>query len=204
MQIYDNRIYLFLEKTVNFFLLNLIWLLASLPIITSFPATNALYAVIHDWRNDKATGVFRPFFHHFRKNFLKSFWIGCIWFFTVFILCLDFVLIHEYETGWSYMALLSFLFLLLMIVLFMTAYLIPISVLYPLSLFQTFKQSFFYSLMFFPTTIMIIGLISISVLIVLFYPIAAFFLFSFVTLIIHRLIDRMIIKVEKLLNNVRL
>ena len=45
----EGRFYRRLETVTNYFLLNVLWLLACLPIITLYPATAAMFAVIRGW-----------------------------------------------------------------------------------------------------------------------------------------------------------
>ena len=71
-------------------IVNLIWLLFSLPIITLIPATDALFQVTNDWSNGKTNkSLFRTFMYYFKQNFWSSFKIGLPICFIMFILFLD-------------------------------------------------------------------------------------------------------------------
>ena len=49
MNILDTRVYRWLETATDFFLLNLMWLVACLPAVTIFPSTAAMFGVVRDW-----------------------------------------------------------------------------------------------------------------------------------------------------------
>ena len=71
-------------------IVNLIWLLFSLPIITLIPATGALFQLMSDWSNgETAKPIFRNFMHYFKQNFWSSFKIGLPVCIIMFILFLD-------------------------------------------------------------------------------------------------------------------
>lgn len=61
----------------NLALLNLCWLLFSLPIVTVIPATDAVFDVIHEWESlGKRRRVFQQFKQAFKRNFKRSFKLG--------------------------------------------------------------------------------------------------------------------------------
>ena len=63
MSILDSRVYRWSEVAADFFLLNLMWLLACLPVVTAPPATAAMFAVVRlafDQTVENTTGVGAP------------------------------------------------------------------------------------------------------------------------------------------------
>lgn len=56
----------------NLVLLNILWVLCSLPIVTAGAATTALYYVIFQYVTNEEDTVLRPFFRAFVKNFKQS------------------------------------------------------------------------------------------------------------------------------------
>ncbi len=48
MNILDTKAYQWFEGAANFFLLNLLWLLACAPVVTIFPSTAAMFGVVRD------------------------------------------------------------------------------------------------------------------------------------------------------------
>lgn len=83
----DSKIYEFLTLMVNLVLLNLIWLLCCLPVITVGAATVALYYVVMNYVTKQDDAVFRPYIKSFALNFRQAtpIWIlqlsiGCMLF----------------------------------------------------------------------------------------------------------------------------
>jgi uncharacterized membrane protein YesL len=68
----DSRLYRWLEVFTNFFVLNLLWLLACVPVLTIYPATAAKFGVVRGWVRDTDTGGgggVRAYFSRFVENF---------------------------------------------------------------------------------------------------------------------------------------
>lgn len=53
-------------------ILNILWIICSLPIITMGAATTAMYSVLFAYRRKETDSVFKPFFVAFKQNFLRS------------------------------------------------------------------------------------------------------------------------------------
>src|SRR5689334_5447773 len=79
MRILDSRFYRVAEVATNFLLLNLLWLVIALPVVTIFPATTALFGVLKVWEEREGAGVVGPFFAAFREKFWQSLLIGVAW-----------------------------------------------------------------------------------------------------------------------------
>src|SRR5215203_7475610 len=86
-----------MEVLVNLFILNFIWLVACIPIVTFFPATAALFGVAREWLKESDTAVVEPFLRHFRSNFKQSLFIGVIWSLVGALLFSDFLIIGNLE-----------------------------------------------------------------------------------------------------------
>jgi uncharacterized membrane protein YesL len=79
MNISESWLYRAVELVTNFLWLNLLWLVACLPIFTIFPATAAMFAVVREWVKKREPGITRAFFSFFKADFKQSFWIGILW-----------------------------------------------------------------------------------------------------------------------------
>lgn len=73
----DGIFYSVCNGIYHVFMLNLIWLLFSIPIFTIGASTTALFNVMDKFLNKKATDLFKDFFNSFKLNFKQStvFWI---------------------------------------------------------------------------------------------------------------------------------
>lgn len=77
-------------------ILNLCWLLFSLPLITMIPATNAVFEVLDDWETgEKPTNVFKQFKQAFKNNFKQSFKWGIPILIVSIILIIDIVFLNS-------------------------------------------------------------------------------------------------------------
>lgn len=65
----DSPVIQFLARVGDLIILNFLFLLCSIPIITGGAALTAMYAVLQSMVYDKDRGVVKPFFQAFRENF---------------------------------------------------------------------------------------------------------------------------------------
>ena len=68
----DSPIIRFLGWIADLILLNLMWILYSLPIITMGASTAALYTVAYQINTDSCSNLFKTFHKAFRENFKKA------------------------------------------------------------------------------------------------------------------------------------
>lgn len=74
----------------NLALLNLCWLLFSLPIVTLIPSTDTVFEIVHEWETEgKTENIFYHFKRVFQKNFKSSFKLGLPIFLLLLILVAD-------------------------------------------------------------------------------------------------------------------
>jgi uncharacterized membrane protein YesL len=99
MNILDTKAYQWLESATDFFLLNLLWLLACVPVVTAFPSTAAMFGVVRDWARGKEAGVFGAFVLRFRQNFRQSLAVGVLWTLFGATLFLDFLIANGLPPG---------------------------------------------------------------------------------------------------------
>jgi len=151
MNVLDTRVYRWLETATDFFLLNLMWLLACVPVVTIFPSTAAMFGVVRDWSRQKEGGLVRAFASRFRENFAQSLLVGVLWVLFGTALVLDFFVAGR----------LSFVpevvmksLLVLATVLFVSAsvFLFPVMVHYEMGWKALLKNSLLFSIGRLPTT----------------------------------------------------
>ncbi len=139
--ILNSRLYQVMDVVANFFFLNLLWLLACIPIVTIFPATAALFAVIRGWIRETESGFLLPFLRYFRENFFQSLIVGTVWSLIGLILVLDFLFVQQ-MTSWVKGPLLALLALLGLVYGGTAVYLFPVMVHYQTGWAQIIKNSF--------------------------------------------------------------
>ncbi len=85
-----------LNRIADLVVLNIFWILFSLPIVTIGPSSAALYYVILKMHKNEENNVAKMFFKEFRKDFLKKFIAGIIVIVAGAILCADIYVITRF------------------------------------------------------------------------------------------------------------
>ncbi|MDM5199005.1 YesL family protein [Fictibacillus enclensis] len=176
MKLIESKLYTFVETLSSFFLLNLLWLLMCIPIFTIFPATAAMFGVVREWVLHKDLKVFNPFFRYFKENFKQSLLIGLVWIAFAGIFYIDYQIMLEF--GSSQKIFLPILILLGTLIIFVTSFLFPVMVHYTENWIGILKNSLFFSVIYFPFSLLAIALIALIVTTLLLFPAALLFIFS--------------------------
>lgn len=174
-----NRFYSALNTTVDLFLLNLLWVITMLPLITFFPATAALFGVVRRRVLQKETeGIFKSFFQLFKANFKQSFVISIIWSALALFLYFDYRII---DPSSSVGQLILYIILVIGILLFssISIYLFPIMVHFELSWKHVIRNAFLFSLMNPVLTILLLIIVTAATALFYLYPATIFIIGSF-------------------------
>lgn len=193
----DSGFYRVLEKFTNFFLLNLLWVLLCLPIITIFPATAAMYGVVRQWIRKNDSSVFRSFFTLFKENFLQSFVIGIVWFILAFMFYFNFTITMQ-MSGIPRVLMVSSLILIFIFFAMTSIYLFPVMVHYKVRFVSLIKNSFLFSVSQLWITILCGIILLLTALISFIIPISSIIVWSISVYLIYRLCNRSFSKVEEL------
>jgi uncharacterized membrane protein YesL len=189
MKFLNSNFYHSLVKISNFLLLNVLWFLLALPLITLFPATVAMMAVVRDWRSKEESGVFKPFFHHFKDNFKQSFLYGILWAIILIILYINFILLGE--MGSMANTIVTILLIILgVLVTFVSIYLFPVMVYFQFSFWENIKKSLLFSVIHFPTTLLCVLLLLLMITLLLYLPFTVVFVFSTTAYFIFQLCEK--------------
>ncbi len=126
----DNPFIQFLTKVGDLILVNFLFLICSIPIVTMGAAMTAMHKVTQDIATDHEAGTFRTFFRAFRENFKQSTiaWLAMLVFF-VGMAC-NWLLVLSYLDGTMALLCNVLLGLLCIIVVCVGAYLFPLIVRY--------------------------------------------------------------------------
>lgn len=138
----EGKLVSFVTKVGELILLNLIWLLTCIPIVTIVPATTSFYyAVIKSIRRDRGTPI-REYFKSFKRVLLKGIIIELI--LGVWVIALLFGRNYFLMTGSNEgFNLLQFMYdFLLGFTAVYTLYLIPAFSRFEMSIFKLFKLNF--------------------------------------------------------------
>jgi uncharacterized membrane protein YesL len=181
----DSHLYRGLDTLTNLFLLNLLWLLACVPLITIFPATAALFAVERSWIRGREHGLFKPFFSYMGQNFVQSLIIGSLWSVIGLILVADYLFVRGI-TSWVRIPLFGLFLLVAMGYLATAVYLFPVMVHYQTGWIQIIKNSLFLAFKSPGVSFLGIVMITLAGLALYIMPISIFVIGSITAYLIYR------------------
>jgi uncharacterized membrane protein YesL len=191
----DTRIYRWLETATDFFLLNLMWLVACLPVVTIFPSTAAMFGVVRDWVRGKEGSLTRTFVTRFRENLWQSLLVGAIW--TVFGVALFFdFLVANQLSYWAEIALKSVLVLVSVVYAFGSVYLFPVMVHYEADWKTVIKNSLLISVGRLPTTLVSLLFLVVMVGLTVVVPFLVVITGSITAYMVYRLCDRVFRQID--------
>jgi uncharacterized membrane protein YesL len=195
MNILDTRAYRWLEVATDFLLLNLMWLVACLPVVTIFPSTAAMFGVVRDWVRGKEGGLARTFVTRFRENLWQSLLVGAVW--TVFgvTLFLDFIVAGQLSSG-AEVVLKSVLVLASCVYAFGSVFLFPVMVHYEANWRTVIKNSLLLSIGRLPTTLVCLVFVAVMVGITAVVPFLLIITGSITAYVVYRLCDREFRKID--------
>jgi uncharacterized membrane protein YesL len=195
MNVLDTRVYRWLEVATDFFLLNLMWLVACLPVVTIFPSTAAMFGVVRDWVRGKEGSLTRTFIARFRENFGQSLLVGVIW--TVFgvALFLDFLVASKLSFG-AEVVLKALLVLVYALYAFGSVFLFPVMVHYEADWKTVIRNSLLMSIGRLPTTVMSLVLLAVMVGLTVVVPFLVIITGSITAYFVYRLCDREFRKID--------
>ena len=118
----NNRFWQFLNKMTDQFLLSLLWLLCSVPIITFGASTTAFFAISMELQQDEEGTMYRDFFRIFRSEFRRGtlVWLTQLAVFAVVAADLRLCWLMDSAAGWFLLPVIAMLGLLFLIVSFFT------------------------------------------------------------------------------------
>jgi uncharacterized membrane protein YesL len=195
MTILDTRVYRWLETATDFFLLNLMWLVACLPVVTIFPSTAAMFGVVRDWVRGKEGSLARTFITRFRENLGQSLLVGAIW--TVFGVALIFdFLVAGQLSYWAEIVLKSLLVLVSTVYAFGSVYLLPVIVHYETDWKTVIKNSLLISIGSLPTTVVCLVFLAVMVGLTVVVPYLVIITGSITAYVVYKLCDRVFRKID--------
>ncbi|MGP4081592.1 YesL family protein [Pseudalkalibacillus sp. R45] len=196
---YDNVVYRILDKCYRFLLLNFLWLLTCLPVLTIFPGTAAMFAVIREQTEESEISIIRSFWYHFKENFKQSFGLGIIWTCIGFLLYLNMTLVFRMPDELR-VIMTAFTFLFIFLYIITSLYLFPVLVNYREKTLGVIRNSFLFAIGQFLITIGCLLLLLLAITIVLFVPITLMIVGSLCSTGIYRLCTQSFIKLQQRMN----
>ncbi|MEY2193865.1 YesL family protein [Neobacillus sp. BF23-41] len=177
MKVQYGKFFTITERISNLFFLNLLWIVACLPIITIIPSTAAMFGVFREWVTKKETSIFRLFFQKFKENFKQSMVLELAWLFYLGIAYANLSILDNFN-GMFRTVILSILITIGILLVIMSIYMVTIMVHFNISIPTLWKNSFLLSLTCFPSTLIVILIVCLMAAITYFLPIVLTFAFS--------------------------
>ncbi|MFA9378923.1 MAG: YesL family protein [Lachnotalea sp.] len=161
----DGKFFTIMSKVADLIILNIVYCLCCVPIITIGPATTALYYVTLKMVKDEESYIIKSFFKSFKENFKQAVGIWIVLLATLGIIVGDIYIMLKWETKYKVIFIVIFIFLLLMW-FFVTIYIFPLLATFDNTVKQTFKNSFLMSIRHLPMTAVLFLLTAVSTLLV--------------------------------------
>ena len=169
---YENPVWRFVGRIWDLFILNLLWVICSIPIVTFGASTTAMYYCTLKIAKDRDSGgMFTMFFHSFKDNIRQSTIIWIIMAFIGGILFFDIRFFSFYSpinNTVIRMIIFTVTCFLILLWLFIFLYIFPIQAKFINSIKQTFKLALFMSIKHLVRTIIILAG-SLIILIAVYY-----------------------------------
>lgn len=156
----DNAFFTFMGKAFDMLVLNVIWLVLCMPVITIVPATTAMYyAVVKVIRRERSYAI-KEFFRSFKRNFKQGAVFSVVAVVAIFVMYIDFryaaMLVEQGESmGSTYLGIFIIVAVLLCSIY---AYICPVLSRFDMKLGGLFKTSFLLATRHFPTTVLLLVL----------------------------------------------
>lgn len=167
----DNMFFRILDIFAHFVLLNTLWMILCIPIITIFPATTALYSVVRKWVTEGTdAGAIQLFFTSFKENFKKSFTIGLFWLIAGLILYVDLSILLQIEFTGRFLVITLLAFSAILYI-FVSIYVFFIMVQYELSIVHTLRNALILSVSRLLHTILFLVIIAGALIITYYFKI---------------------------------
>lgn len=174
---YDGPLIRYLIKAGDIIILNFLWILFSIPVITFGASTVAAHYVALKLVQDEGTSVVKMFIHAFRQNFLQGCILGILFLTVGSILGVDLWLVYTgkfYFSSFSSLSFMIILWLLSVFYLMITIYVWALIARFENTIRQTIFNACIMSIANIKSTLIMIcwdvSLISVAAVCVAFFP----------------------------------
>lgn len=171
----DNIFFRFMGRISDLMILNFLWIICSLPIITIGASTTALYDVTLKLVDEREGYLFRNFFKSFKENFKKATILWIIILFTFFIIGVNLTFWIKYKSIAGYIPM---IIILCIFFLFLPTeiYIFPILSKINGTIKDIVKYAFILSIKYLPYSLVIIIISSIFIVITAVFPFTILFM----------------------------
>ena len=171
----NNVFFRFMGRISDLMILNFLWIICSIPIVTIGASTTALYDTTLKLIDETEGYLFKNFLKSYKQNFKKAtiIWIGVLFIFFIIGVNLAFWIQFKSITGYITVSIMLFM---LFLFLFTEIYLFPILSKYNKSIKDTVKYAFILSMKYLPYSLVIMVISSIFIGITVIFPFTILFM----------------------------
>ncbi len=160
----DGALYKFMDNLTSVFKLNMLWLICSLPIITSGAATIAAFDVAMRMVDDEEGYIGKQFFKAFKANLKRGIPMGIMCLLCIYVVWLDFSLFNQLEDATIFLLIMGFVSAFIFVFGFIYAF--PLQARYENTIRRTLENSFDISMKYFARTMFLVILVGIEVVMI--------------------------------------
>lgn len=175
----DTPLMRLLSALGDLIVVNFLFLLCSLPIVTIGPALSAASRVMYDLSEHRCHSVPKTFFAAFRANFKASLGVWCVAALCFALLAVHLFMIFSGEAGALQTALLCVWMFVLLALAAVLSYLFPLIARYENSLPQHLRNAVFLAIGRFPRTVVMVLLNGFPAVFLVLAPAVFFYLVPF-------------------------
>ena len=152
----DSRIMIFLSRVADLVILNILWLVSCVPVVTIGASTTAMYHVIRHWQKDSVSSIMRDFFQSFKEDFKQATPVYLILLIPTVAVVMNAMLIFNPDNSAAVPSyLLVIWFISALILLFISSFVYPVMAFFADSIFKTLRNAMVLALANLPRTILI-------------------------------------------------
>lgn len=151
----DGSIMKALSRIADLAILNILWLICSLPVVTMGAATTALISMTLKMTDDREGYIFRDYFKAFKRNFKQSTIIWLMILAVMAVLGADYYIMCHWNSGLKYCMLVAIM-LASLILLFVGLYVFALIAKFENTIKEYLKNAFFMSIRHLPYTALLV------------------------------------------------
>lgn len=180
----NSKFSLFMSRVFDMIILNLIFIVMCLPIVTIGPNITAMYYVTLKLAKGEDTYIWKPYWKSFRQNFKQGTIIGLIVLAIGLLLIGDIYFLKFLNFSPSVISTLRYVFIALMVVfLFFASYVFPLLAKFDNTIKRTMLNALLMSIRHIPYTLLLILVLAVPVLVFLLFPQIASYVLIFMIML---------------------
>lgn len=153
---FDGKFYEIISKLTDLVILNILFLICCIPIVTIGAATTALYGVTKKMTKKSEGYIVKNYFKQFKENFKQSTIMWLILFVAGMIPTIDLYIINNMSKGGGQTILMGFALMAVIIVFFVFLYAMALQSTFENTVKNTIKNAFLMGVGHFPWTLLIV------------------------------------------------